>query len=250
MNLLYLILVFVLMSIPANAKSQLNLGFELEAQMLKQDPEGDVWQTLQKKSFLGVGGFQFHIAGGKYRLKITAHKPYDIKGVFKVRMPGRVDGVVAPAKKTSVSIILGPHKGCPAKKARCLPLTKDDFGNLELRLDLKKAKQTSLGIALLRPYDTRVNFAIRPALRYEDLSVPCGAKVPKGWWIFASSMKAESDPISSISLCVREPDGDVECAEEKEESVRVKLNEEGLFQFIVWNESADTVACEIEAVST
>jgi len=243
-KLLFLLTIFTPISI---AKSQLSLKFQLEVERLQSDPEGDSWKTVDKQFVAGVGGLQFHVDDAKYRLKITAFKPYDLDGTFKVRMATRADGIVAPKNTETVSIIFGPHEGCPKTEKRCLPISIMDVGNVELRLDLRKARGTSLGIFLLRPFSERINFTVRPAIKYKDKQIHCGSKVKKGFWIFASKMQSESDPINNISMCVKEPDGKVECAKDEEGSLKVRINQSGLFKFSVWNAYSETQTCEVEA---
>jgi len=248
MKLLFLIL----LSIPISgiAKTELNLEFDIEVQRFHKDPEGNTWVSEQRTNFFGIGGIQFHADGSQiYRLIITAKKPYDLKGSFKVRMPNRVDGVVALENSTKVSIILGPQEGCKVAEDRCKPITSQDVGNLELMLALKRAKKVSLGIILLRPYESSPSPMVRTSLSHRDKPLPCGSKVESGWWIFASSTGAHSDPLNGISLCVRKPDGEFECAKEKEEKIRVKMGTTGIFQFITWDGDASYAICEVEAVS-
>jgi len=241
------IILALLFSSVAYAKPSLTLEYMAEVQMELKDPTGPVWITHAVRHVAhGVGGLQVWLdPQGRHRIKITARKPHDVRGSFKIRMPSRSDGVVANPNSDTVSIIFGPHEGCPDSEARCKPLTENDLGNVELRLDLEKAKQSSLGVMLLRPYKDASDIAIRPALSYEGKEVKCNTKVEKGWWIFASRMVA--DTVDAISVCVREPDGNVECAKDQAKEIKIKIQQTGTYEFTIWNSSPYEASCVVQA---
>lgn len=231
----------------ATARAPLTLNFEVEVQRRVVDPASEQWATVTKVKAEGIAGLQSYLdPQTTHRLVITVFKPQDLKGSFKVRTPLRVDGVTLDLGR-SAQLILGPHTGCPDAEARCKPFTEEEVGQIEMRMDLEKAKQTAFGILAIRPYSQPVEEAVRTALVFKDKTIPCGATVEKGWWIFASSVYSSANPKDTISLCVQEPDGDIECADDEEFEIGKKMNQTGQYEFVVWNSSPTVARCFVRA---
>lgn len=243
-----LFLLLLLLTVQANAKNQLTLDYKAEVQVRVGDVEGDTWNTVEEING-PIGGGQFWLKRDLvFRLKITARKPHDIKGTFKVRTPTRTDGVVAPEGTGEVVMIFGPHKGCPEQEERCRKLSLNDIGNVELMLKLERADQVSLGIFLLRPYDEELELAYRPALTYKNKSILCGDTVKKGFWIFARRFYGSASPLDTISLCVKNPKGKVKCVEDSEDDeIKIKARRAGTYEFTTWNRGPISSTCYIKA---
>ena len=230
------------------ARNELTLKFNATVQAFHKDPEGGQWKKVVSKDFRGLGGLQFQLKKKvTYRIIFSVKKPKDLKAVFKARMLGRKDGIVVAPEEEKAQIIFGSQPGCQVATDRCKPLGMSDVGNVELRLEVEKAKAASFGILLIRPYDKKTPVEVRPALRYDDEKVYCGSKIDSGWWIFASDMEVKADPTKTISLCVKEPDGDHQCSENEETEFEVRIDESGVYQFSFWDEIPRFSTCEIRA---
>jgi hypothetical protein len=245
---LFAVAVSMLASTTVLARTQLALRYEAEVQAGQHDPMGTVWQTVTALKADGIGGLQVYLDPKKqHRLKLTVFKPHDLKGTYKVRTPLRSDAVTLGPEARSGTIILGPHPGCQEIESRCAPYTIEEIGLIEFRMDLEKAKRSAFGVLLIRPYDEVLEVASRTAITFQDKTIACGSTVDKGWWIFASSINSNADPIDTISLCVQEPDGDIECADDRENEISKKANERGWYEFINWNSTPTAARCFIKA---
>ena len=243
---LLLLAIFLFVCRMSYARTELTLSYKAQIQEKYIDPEGDEWRTTVSKSFTAIGGLQFMLRPeSNYRLKLIVTKPYDIAGKLRVRTPTRMDGILSPAGTDKAVIIFGNQEGCD--EPRCKPLNLNDVGNIELRMELDEAQHTSFGIMLFRPYATELPFAVRIALKYKDKHIACGSQVKKGWWIFASSMTAEAVQLGTVSLCVSDPDGEVKCAPDQEEVLKIKINKKGIYNFVAWNTSPKFMECYVEA---
>jgi hypothetical protein len=242
-----LFLAFV-MAVKSHAKTQLTADFVAEVQQKYVDVAGTEWKTIKTTHVVdSIGGLQFFLEKqNTYRLKLTVKKPYDIAGSLRVRMPTRKDGVAVGAGTDRAVLIFGPQMGCK-DEPRCEPLNLNDSGVLEIRMDLEKADHSSFGILMLRPHDEQLDLALRPSIKYKDIDVGCESTVEKGWWIFASKVKASTYPTDSISLCVRKPNGKVECADDEETSIKVRVDDSGVYSFFSWNKTPLHSECSIKA---
>jgi hypothetical protein len=118
-----------------------------------------------------------------------------------------------------------------------------DLGLVEVRVDLEKAKRSSFGAFLLRPFDLGEVVKVRPSLMADEKIIACGSKVKKGFWIFAMKVKADGTPIDSISLCVLNPRGDTSCAEDKEFELAARMSTYGTFKFSLWDNLGRKTDC-------
>jgi len=246
-KLICLVMFFVLPG-DAQARTQLTLKYNVQVQTELHDPVENIWQTVEEVDVDGIGSLQVHLyPNKKYRLKLTVSKPYDLKGVYKIRTPIRHDSIVLGPKTTKGTIILGPHKGCEKEK-RCNPFTTEEIGMFEFRMDIEKAERSSFGVLLIRPYEEQAEGAARAAITFRNETISCGSTIDKGWWIFASSFHSNANPLDNISLCLHEPDGDVRCSKDNKHKVSVKANQRGRYEFINWNRTPTGVVCFINSV--
>jgi len=243
------VLISMLLSLKSYSRSQLSLEYKVSIQVEYNDPEGTEYQTIAWKEMSGIGGIQVALDPvKKHRMVIKVRKPINLAGIFKVRMPTRVDGVNAPTGLEYAQIIFGPQRGCPGiGEDACKPITEDDIGNIELRLDLKQAEQTAFGVFLFRPYADPLDFAIRPSIKYKDKIIKCGSSIKKGLWLFAKRARADTDPMDTISLCALDPKKKWDCAGDKEDSMKIRINKKGRYLFVAWNKSPTYSTCEIFA---
>lgn len=253
------VIVFLITSLvrTAHARDRLNLSFSIAIQY----EFGEEWITSKElKSVTGLGGLQFHIdPEKKYRMVIKVPKPHDIKGTFRARSATRVDGVVVPPDSTEGVIIFGPQPSCNTRcneldtnclntlENRCAPLSLDDVGLVEMRLDLEKASETAIGAANVRPYDKAPPIPVRASIRYKEGLIQCDSTVDKGWWIFAKKLVADSDSLTSISLCVTTPANKTLCADDREFDLKIKANQKGTYRFEVWNDKGIGKTCLVHA---
>jgi hypothetical protein len=245
---LILLLFSLFISAYAYGREQLNLHFDVDIQYRVTATKDTEWLSAKKTKVEGIGAIQVKLNKlFDHRLIFTIKKPFDIKGSFKVRTPTRTDGIVAKEKSDTVQIILGPHKGCPKSEKRCQPIVLEDVGNIELRLDLFKAKKSSFGVLLFRPFSFFSDGPVRPSVSYEDKELDCGSQIESGWFIFASNIRAVGSP-DTISLCIEGPDGDKECAEDREGEVEVSANQSGKYSIVAWDTNPIQTRCVINAI--
>ena len=238
-----LCLVGIFTAAALRAKSPLGLAFTLELQTLIADPTGEVWATAKAEAYEGIGGFQGPVAeGSDHRLIIRAARPFDGEGTLKVRTPARAKGAVFGKGGSHIQVILGPHKGCSVS---CEPITIADVGNLEVRMDLKRAKASSFGHILLRPYDERWSFNLEPYISYRGKHIPCGAEVTKGGWLSMRRATIISDPTSTLSLCVHPPIGKTRCSKPGNPEVGIRLKARGEYIVQAWSETPGLAECEV-----
>lgn len=243
-GLAFIVFVVLFFIDSAHSREKLNLGFSVEVQYRFGD--ADPWEQSEKRDFEGVGGLQFHLnPQGDYRLILKVQKPFDLEGAFRVRMVTREDGIAVPKGTDFGQIILGPHEGCTG--SRCEPLTLSDVGLVELRLDLQKAEETAIGAFTLRPYDDPPPIVIRTRYFHGGNEIHCGSQVKKGWWLFAKKFRADGSLVDTISVCVRRPSGKMNCADDRENHVKVRANEKGTYQFSIWNTKVIENRCEFYA---
>lgn len=232
----------VYVSNSAHARERLNLQFSVDIQY--RQLLSNQWVTLNSKSYDGIGGLQAHLdSSAQYRMVLTVRKPFDLSGAFRVRMFSRVDGVALPVNTEKGVIIFGPQDGCQ-NETRCEPLSLNDVGQVELRLDLEKAQETALGIFNFRPYDESPPITIRTQYFYDGKEIACGSSVKKGWWIFAKKLKGSGSAVDTISICAKNPKGSIECADDRETEVKVRANRNGTIKFSLWNNKAIENGCE------
>lgn len=226
----------------AYARDRLNLKFEIVIQYRQLMTNN--WITHKEESFDGIGGLQTHLdSSAEYRMVIIVRKPFDLSGTFRVRMFSRVDGIALPSGTDSGTIIFGPHDDCSSNEVRCKPLTLNDVGQVELRMDLEKSQETALGIFNFRPYDASPPITIRARYFYDGKEIACGSTVKKGWWIFGKKLKGSGSVVDTISICAKKPKGSFDCADDQESEVKTRANEKGVLRFSIWNNKAIEDKC-------
>jgi hypothetical protein len=245
-----LLLCFFLLLISAlrvEARERLSLNHFVEIQY-RSLTVGE-WRSLTAREFDGVGALQFHLDSNfEYRMIITVRKPFDLAGTLRVRMVTRTDGIALPAGSETGRIIFGPQNGCQANEERCRPLSLDDVGLVETRLDLEKARVTSIGAFTIRPFSTPMPITIRTRYFRGDQEIFCGSTVKKGWLIFGKRLRADGSPIDTISACGRRPNGKIACAEDQDYQVEIRANEIGRLYFSIWNREALEDQCHFNVV--
>jgi len=229
------------------ARDQLTLQFEVEFQYTVFGGDKVEWIAMDKMKVDGIGALQVKLNKTvQQRLIFTVKKPFDLKSVFKIRTPQRSDGIVGKAESDSIQIILGPHQGCPEEESRCKPITLDDVGNIELRLELYKAQAPSFGVLLFRPYSQTLMLPVRPSVSYKNEKVACDSHIETEWFIFARDIEVSGAP-DIISLCIEKPNGDKECAEDRETEVEVTASQSGKYNVVAWNTTPFQTVCSIYA---
>lgn len=227
--------------------AKMNLNYKVKIQFrLSQASD---WRNIVDEKIEGLSGVQYYLDNSyEHRMIIEVEKPQGLKGTLRVRTPIRLDGVTLSANSTVGRIIFGPQAGCEGEK-RCEPLSTNDVGLVEIRLDSELANATAFGAFLLRPFTVRPEPAIRPVVQYNDKNVPCGTAVKKkGFWIFAKSIFTDASLADTISLCAINPKGKRECAELFDWDLKIKGSKKGLYTFILWNEDFNKTKCDIYLV--
>jgi hypothetical protein len=236
-----------LMSVQVKGSPELVLESKV---MIQRDYGQGNWKTVEQKSFSGLSGIQYWFdTSVRFRMVIEVEKPYDLESVLRVRMVSRADGKVIKEGEKKAVIIFGPHEGCPSSEERCKPLSLDDVGLVEIRLDTEKAQFTGFGVFTLRPYTERSPIKIRPSVVYRDRDVPCGTDIPKkGFLFFVPKLVGNGSVIDAISLCLTNPKGKVKCADDGEAEVRKLVTKKGLYQIVLFDERQRKTTCNIRAV--
>lgn len=246
--LAFVIVVMTVFFNKVNARERLDLRFSVEIQFRPNSVTE--WINTQTKEMVGVGGIQYYQGRfNEYRMVLKVEKPTDLKGVFRARTNLRNDGIALGQGSGQGIIIFGPHDGCQndGDNRRCDPLSLNDVGLVELRLDVEKATKTALGTFSIRPYDVAPEAVIRPGIVYKGREIPCESTVDKGWWLFAKKLQADSTAIDSISLCVLTPKGERKCAEDQEFEVETRVSKEGKYVIEIWNKRIIKRTCTIYA---
>lgn len=241
----FLLLIILMFTVDAKASPEL----VLESSVTIQRKDASGWISVESKKFKGISGLQYLIDDGQiYRMVIEVEKPYDLEGTMRVRMVTRSDGVVVPRDQKTGRIILGPHDGCPDNEVRCKPLTIDDVGLVEIRIDVEKAQFTGFSVFTLRPYDEVTPVQIRPSITYKGNNISCGSQVKKGFWIFSPKLVGNSSRVESISICITDPKGKVKCAADGEYQLKKHISKKGDYVFTVFDDRVRKSSCYFEAV--
>ena len=230
-----------------NTYASPELVLESSVKIQRQSSSG--WQTVEEKRFRGISGIQYLLDEGQvYRLIVSVEKPFDLEGVLRVRMVTRSDGTSLPKEVKSGQIIFGPHTGCPVGEKRCEPLSIDDVGLVEVRLDVEKAQFTGLGVFTLRPFTEPTPAKIRPSIQYKDSIVSCGSTIKDGFWLFAPKIRGNGSRVDSISVCLTGPKGKVICAEDGDFQVKKRVTKKGRYTFTIFDERVRRTDCGVTAI--